>query len=95
MLTGVLSLQKLFKKIVYGFCKNREKYIFRAGKKASSDTRHALKPFKPFFKHFYAVEGDKKVKFTQNVLKLVLWFLSSIFLLFMIHNHGSLLLVLD
>ena len=56
---------------------------------------HALKPFQPSYKHFSAVKHDKNVKFVQNFRKLLLWFLSSIFLLFMIHNHGNLLLVLD
>ena len=72
-----------------------EKTVFFEREKNSSDTRHALKPFQPSFRPFYAVKGDKNVKFAEKFLKILLWFLSSIFLLFMIHNHGSLLVVLD
>ena len=53
------------------------------------------RPFQPSHKRFSAVKGDKDVKFAQNFLKLLLWFLSSIFVLFMINNHANLLVVLD
>ena len=74
--------------------KSRKLY-FSSEKKVFSDTRHALKPFQPSNKHFSVVKRGENVKFAQNFFKLLLWFLSSIFLLFMIHNHGNLLVALD
>ena len=56
-----------------------EKTIFFEREKVSRDTRHALKPFQSAVRHLYAVKGDKNV--AQNFLKLLSWFLSSIFLL--------------
>ena len=92
-LIGLSQLQKsarTFQKNHLWFLRKSRKLHFFSNKKVSSDTRHALKPFQTSYKHFSALKHDKNVKFAQNFLKLLLWFLSSIFLLFMIHNHGNL-----
>ena len=92
---AALEIGSNFSKKHSCFCWKSRKLYFSSEKKISSDTRHALKPFQPSFRPFYALKGDKNVKFAEKFLKILLWFLSSIFLLFMIHNHGSLLVVLD
>ena len=91
---AALEIGSNFSKKHSCFCWKSRKLYFSSEKKISSDTRHALKPFQPSFRRTYRVKGEKNVKLAWNFLKQ-LRFLSSIFLLFVIHNHGSLLVVLD